>query len=231
MVKTPPYQKRGKCGHFMPQFDSRLTCFGCRSKRKGQDPCAKGAKIDQCAACSALTEEQWIHLRECFSKRSSYRQRAGSHDESLEPEDEEPVFTGEDLGQVDDTLLDLDAPVSGISPLNTQTSSASVPGMNFPATGPVQQSSDSSALFRAPDPVLTQDTLSTGQTPSRHTSRMSFQMPQPQRTATPIDIPQTPRTQLLKSHLEQQNFELMHKLQRKNEEQMRDISTQLQTGL
>ena len=238
MVKTPPYQKRGKCGHFMPQFDSHLTCFGCRSKRKGQDPCAKGAKIDQCAACSALTEEQWIHLRECFSKRSSYRQRAGSHDESLEPEDEEPVFTGEDLGQVDDTLLDLDAeqtgniaPVSGISPLNTQTSSASVPGMNFPATGPVQQSSDSSALFRAPDPVLTQDTLSTGQTPSRHTSRMSFQMPQPQRTATPIDIPQTPRTQLLKSHLEQQNFELMHKLQRKNEEQMRDISTQLQTGL
>ena len=103
--------------------------------------------------------------------------------------------------------------------------------MNFPATGPVQQSSDSSGLFRAPDPVLTQDTLSTGQTPSRHITRMSFQMPQSQRTATPIDIPQTPRTQLLKSHLEQQNFELMHKLQRKNEEQMRDISTQLQTGL
>ena len=56
-------------------------------------------------------------------------------------------------------------------------------------------------------------------------------MPQPQRTATPIDIPQTPRTQLLKSHLKQQNFELMHKLQRKNEEQMRNISSQLQTGL
>ena len=123
------------------------------------------------------------------------------------------------------------APVTGISPLNTQTSSASVPGMNFPATGPVQQSSSSSALVRAPDPVFTQDTLSTGQTPSRHISRMSLQMPQPQRTATTIDIPQTPRTQLLKSHLEQQNFDLMHKLQRKNEEQMRDISTQLQTGL
>ena len=149
MVKTPPYQKRGKCGHFMPQFDSHITCFGCRSKRKGQDPCAKGAKIDQCAACSALTEEQWIHLRECFSKRSSYRQRAGSHDESLEPEDEEPVFTGEDLGQVDDTLLDLDAeqtgniaPVTGISPLNTQTSSASVPG-----SGPtIRRKIDSSSI-------------------------------------------------------------------------------------
>ena len=56
-------------------------------------------------------------------------------------------------------------------------------------------------------------------------------MPQTQRTAPSIDIHQTPRTQLLKSHLEQQNFELMYKLQRKNEEQMRDISTQLQTGL
>ena len=238
MVKTPPYQKRGKCGHFMPQSDSHLTCFGCRTKCKGQDPCAKGAKVDQCAACSTLTEEQWIPLCECFSKRSSYRQRSGSQDENLEPEtDEEPAFTGEDLGQVDDTLLDLEpeqtgniAPVTGISPLNNQPSSASLPVMSFPATGPVQQSSDSSALFRAPDPVLTQDTISTGQTPSRHISRMSFTMPQPQRT-TAIDIPQTPRTQLLKSHLEQQNFELMHKLQRKNEEQMRDISTQLQTGL
>ena len=238
MVKTPPYQKRGKCGHFMPQFDSHLTCFGCRTKCKGQDPCAKGAKIDQCAACSTLTEEQWIHLRECFSKRSSYCQRSGSQDENLEPEtDEEPVFTGEDLGQVDDTLLDLEpeqtgniAPVTGISPLNNQPSSASLPVMSFPATGPVQQSSDSPALFRAPDPVLTQDTISTGQTPSRYISRTSFTMPQRQRTTT-IDIPQTPRTQLLKSHLEQQNFELMHKLQRKNEEQMRDMSTQLQTGL
>ena len=114
MVKTPPYQKRGKCGHFMPQFDSHLTCFGCRTKRKGQDPCAKGAKIDQCAACSTLTKEQWIHLRECFSKRSSYRQRSSSQDENLEPEtDEEPVFTGEDLGQVDDTLLDLEPEQTG----------------------------------------------------------------------------------------------------------------------
>ena len=127
------------------------------------------------------------------------------------------------------------APVTGISSL-TQPSSASLPATSFPAnTGPVQQSSDSSpALFRAPDPVLTQDTISTGQTPSRRGDRTyfsTFLMPQPQRTATPIDIPQTPRTQLLKSHLEQQNFELMHKLQRKNEEQMRDISSQLQTGL
>ena len=243
MAKTPPYQKRGKCGHFMPQFDSHLACFGCRSKCKGQDPCAQGAKVNQCAACSTLSDQQWTHLRESFAKRFSYRHRTGSHEDNVEPEtDEEPVFTGEDLGQVDDTLLDLEpeqtgnmAPVTGISPL-TQPSSASLPATSFPAnTGPVQQSSDASpALFRAPDPVSTQDTISTGQTPSRRGDRTyfpTFSMPQPQRTATPIDIPQTPRTQLLKSHLEQQNFELMHKLQRKNEEQMRDISTQLQTGL
>ena len=244
MVKTLPYQKRGKCGHFMPQFDSHLACFACRAKCKGQDPCAQGAKVNQCAACSTLSEQQWTHLRESFAKRSSYHHCTGSHDDNLELEtDEELVFTSEELGQVDDTLLDLEpeqigniAPVTGISPLNTQTSSASLPMSFLANTGPVQESSaSSSALFRAPDPVLTQDTISTGQTPSRRGEKTpcfpTFSMPQPQRTAPSIDIPQTPRTQLLKSHLEQQNFELMHKLQRKNEEQMRHISTQLKTGL
>ena len=224
MVKTPPNQKWGKCGHFMPQFDSHLACFGCRSKCKGQDPCAQGAKVNQCAACSTLSDQQWTHLCESFAERSSYRHRTGSHDDNLEPEtDEEPVFTSEELGQVDNTLLDLEleqtgniAPVTGISPL-TQPSSASLPVTSFPAnTGPVQQSSDSSpALFRAPDPVLTQDTILTVQTPNRRGERTyfsTFSMPQPQRTATPIDILQTPRTQLLKNHLEQQNFELMNKL-------------------
>ena len=59
----------------------------------------------------------------------------------------------------------------------------------------------------------------------------SLSLLQPQKIATPLDIPQTPRTQLIKSHLEQQYVELMNKLQRKNEEEMRDISTQFQTGL
>ena len=36
---------------------------------------------------------------------------------------------------------------------------------------------------------------------------------------------------MIKSHLEQQNFELMKDLHKKNQEQMRDISAQLQTGL
>ena len=61
MVKTPPYQKRGKCGHFMPQFDTRGSCFGCRAKCKGLDPCAQGADTTQCSACALLTEQQWSH--------------------------------------------------------------------------------------------------------------------------------------------------------------------------
>ena len=59
----------------------------------------------------------------------------------------------------------------------------------------------------------------------------TLSLPQPQRTATSFETPQTPRTQLIKSHLEQQNFELMSKLQRKNEDKMRDISLQLKMGL
>ena len=172
---------------FYAQFDSHLACFGCRAKCKGQDPCAQGTKVNQCSACSTLSEQQWTHLHESFAKRSSYCHRTGSHDDNLEPEtDEETVFTGEELSQVDDTLLDFEpeqtgniALVTGISPLNTQTSSASLLVMSFPAnTGPVQQSSDSSsALFRAPDPVLTQDTISTGQKPSRRGKRLLVSPP------------------------------------------------------
>ena len=140
MVKTPPYQKRGKCGHFMPQFDTHSSCFGCRAKCKGLDPCAQGAKVTQCSACSALTEEQWSHLRENFAKRSAYRQRTGSQGDSFEElETEDPAQTSEDLSQVGDTLLDLepedtstDQPIAGISPPTSLP--ASLPAQNVQAT-------------------------------------------------------------------------------------------------
>ena len=45
------------------------------------------------------------------------------------------------------------------------------------------------------------------------------------------EIPQTPRTQHIKSQLEQQNFEMMNRLQEKNQQQIQDLSAQLQTGL
>ena len=178
MVKTPPYQKRGKCGHFMPQFDSHGSCFGCRAKCKGLDPCAQGADTMQCSACASLTEEQWSHLRENFAKRSAYRHKTGSQGDSFEePETEEPAPTGEDFSQVDDTLLDLEpedtgtsAPLTGISPLTCLP--ASLPAQSVLATftmGPVQQSTtDSSALFRVPHPLsqtVTQDIPPSGYLP------------------------------------------------------------------
>ena len=82
----------------MLQFDTHGSCFGCRAKCKGQDPCAQGANVKQCAPFAALSEEQWTHLRENFAKRSAYRSRTGSRDNSFEEFDtDEPVFTCEDL--------------------------------------------------------------------------------------------------------------------------------------
>ena len=109
--------------------------------------------------------------RENFAKRTSYHNRTGSQYDNVEPETEdELVFTCKELSEVDDTLLDLEpqqsgniAPVTGISPLANQPSSASLPVMSFSArTGLVLQSSASSALFRVPDPLFSaQDTIPT----------------------------------------------------------------------
>ena len=252
MVKTPLYQKRGKCGHFMPQFDPHGSCFGCRAKCKGLDPCAQGADVTECVACSALSEEQWTHLREDFTKRSAYRSHTGSQGDSFKEQDvDEPVCTGEYLSRVDDTLLDLElevfgssAPVTCISPLTSLPAPLPASSQNIQSTsvsaGPVNQPYvDPSAFFKAPEPVqqtVPQDTLPPGQvphTPGGHSiadRKASLSFPQPQRTTT-INVPQTARTQMIKSHLEQQNFELMKDLQKKSQEQMRDISAQLQTGL
>ena len=43
----------------------------------------------------------------------------------------------------------------------------------------------------------------------------ALSFPQPQRSASAIEIPQTPRTQLIKNQLEQENFEMMNTLQQK----------------
>ena len=75
MSSTPPYQKHGKCGHFMPQFNGHIFCFGCRAKCKGQDPCAQGANQTQCSQCAFLSEEQWRQLRENYAKKSAYREK------------------------------------------------------------------------------------------------------------------------------------------------------------
>ena len=228
----------------MPQYDTHLSCFGCRAKCKGQDPCAQGANATQCSACASLSQEQWAQLRETFNKRSAYRGRTGSQHEE-ETEELGPDFTGEELAPVDDSLLDtepefagpLDLP-TGISPLISNTaSSIPAPEAGDPVQLPATSSSstvDSSAFFKAPAPPPS--SFFQPPTPGRIavTDRMAaLSLPRPTRIASApsTEIPQTPKTLMLKSHLEQQNFELMNKLQEKNQEQFQSLSSQLQTGL
>ena len=152
---------------------------------------------------------------------------------------------------MDDTLLDLEpedfgtsAPLTDISPLTSLP--ASLPAQNVPATsftmGPVQQSTtDFSALFRVPHPpsqTVAQDIHPSGYLPHTTLGRQSvaermaaLSFPQPQRAVSTTEIPQTPRIQLIRSQLEQQNFEMMNSLQQKNQQQIKDLSAQLQTGL
>ena len=58
----------------------------------------------------------------------------------------------------------------------------------------------------------------------------TLSLQQPQGTATTFEVPQSPRTLLTKGQLDQQNFEIIHTLQQKNQVQMRVISAWLQTG-
>ena len=119
----------------MPQFDPHGSCFGCGAKCKGLDPCAQGADVAQCAACSALSEEQWTHLRENLAKRSAYRSHTGSQGDSFEEQDvDELVCTGEDLSCVDYTLLDLEPEVSSSSAPVTDISSLTSLPAQLPAS-------------------------------------------------------------------------------------------------
>ena len=187
MVKTPPYKKRGKCQHFMHQFDSHGSCFGCRIKCKGQDPCAQGADTMQCSTCASLTE-LWSHLRESLANRSAYRQKTRLQGDSFEePETEEPAPTSEDFSRVNNTLLDLEpedsgtsAPLTSISPLTSLL--AALPAQSVLVTSftmvPVQQPTTvSSAHFRMPHPLsqtVTQDIPPPGYAPHTTPSRQSF---------------------------------------------------------
>ena len=61
--------------------------------------------------------------------------------------------------------------------------------------------------------------------------RLIFQPFSGRRTLCLRQSHRTPRTQLIRSQLEQQNFEMMNSLQQKNQQQIKDLSAQLQTGL
>ena len=148
---------------------------------------------------------------------------------------------------MDDTLLDLElkpfgssAPVTRISPLTSFQAPLPASSKNILATsvsaGLVNQPYvDPSAFFKALEPVhetVSQDTLPPGQVPHSPGGHLvADRMASLSHRGVELSICQTPRTQMIKSHLEQQNFELMKDLQKKIQEQMRDISAQLQTGL
>ena len=100
--------------------------------------------------------------------------------------------------------------------------------------GPVQQSTtDSSALFRALHPLsqtVTQDILPSGYLPHTSPGRQSvadrmaaLSFLQTQRAVSTTEIAQTP--------IAQTPFEMMNSLQQKNQQQIKDLSAQLQTGL
>ena len=107
MVGTPPYQKRGKCGHWMPAFDKHLRCYSCRMHCKGEDPCGSGAPLEACSACSSLSEVEWNHLRTVFQERSTKRVSKNVPADP-EPDDEDP-----EAGEIDNSILDLNLEDSG----------------------------------------------------------------------------------------------------------------------
>ena len=107
MVGTPPYQKRGKCGHWMPAFDKHMRCYGCRMHCKGEDPCASGAPLEACSSCSSLSEVEWNHLRTVFQERSAKRASKNI------PADPEPDEEDPEAGEIDDSILDLNPEDSG----------------------------------------------------------------------------------------------------------------------
>ena len=203
----------------MPQFDTHGSYFSCRAKCKS----AQGADLNQCVPCAAFSEEQWTHLRENFAKRSAYRSRTWCQKNSFEePDISEPVFTSEDLSRVDDSILDLEpkhsySTAAVTSSLYLMSLPAPLPrsSQDIPTTcvipGPVHQPhGDSSAFFKALIPVPQMVTHTTHppqvpHTPGGHSVvyRMaSLSFVQPQRIFS-LNVPQTARTQMIKSHLEQ----------------------------
>ena len=132
MVGTPPYQKRGKCGHWMPAFDKHLRCYSCRMHCKGEDPCASGAPLEACSSCSSLSEVEWNHLRTVFQERSA-KHASKNVPAGPEPDDDYP-----EAGEIDDSILDLNSE-------DSSTEYVSPTGVSAPAgLSPLQPASSTS---------------------------------------------------------------------------------------
>ena len=106
MVGTPPYQKRDRCRHGMPAFDTYLRCYSCRKNGKGEEPCASGAPVEACATCASLTEVEWNNLKSVFAERIAKRANKSVPADTLAPVG---VRSEEDLeaSEIDYSILDL----------------------------------------------------------------------------------------------------------------------------
>ena len=66
---------------------------------KGPDACVHGASIQNCPSCSALTDEQWVHLESSYQFMSDKRDKKAQHKSGATDNPEDPI---------DESILDLE---------------------------------------------------------------------------------------------------------------------------
>ena len=66
---------------------------------KGPDACVHGASIQNCPSCSALTDEQWVHLESTYQFRSDKRDKKARRKFEATDNPEDPI---------DESILDLE---------------------------------------------------------------------------------------------------------------------------
>ena len=104
--------------------------------------------------------------------------------------EEETVFTGVELYKVDDMLLDLEPENSGNS----------VPIADISQPAPVLPSPDTLWMGKIPYPTCSYQSVAD--------NMAALLLPQPQRTVSSFEIPQTSRNQLKKSHLQHEDLKM-----------------------
>ena len=106
---------------------------------KAEDPCASGAPLEPCLACSSLREVKWNHLRTVFQERSAKHAAKTQLVEPKPDSEEEP-----ESGEIHDLILDLNADEQ---PILTGTHYTFPTGVSAP-TGlcPLQPATSSSGI-------------------------------------------------------------------------------------
>ena len=96
-----------------------------------------------------------------------------------------------------------------------------------------QQPQQPQTVFSQPQTVVSQPAASfvIPQAPTQQAPVQQVQhVPTPQRTAN-LTVPQTPHTQVLQAHLEQQNFQMMQKMEQRTDQKLDAIVNEMRQGL